>query len=50
VVEDGAEFGAGAVVVGAIRIGAGALVGANAVVTRDVPPGATVRAARPVVA
>ena len=46
VVEDGAEFGAGAVVVGAITIGAGSLIGANAVVTRSVPPGVTVRAPR----
>jgi UDP-2-acetamido-3-amino-2,3-dideoxy-glucuronate N-acetyltransferase len=42
VVEDGAGLGSGAVVLGGVRIGAGALVGAGAVVTRDVPPGATV--------
>jgi acetyltransferase-like isoleucine patch superfamily enzyme len=43
VVERGASVGSGATVLGGVRIGAGALVGAGAVVTRDVPPGATVR-------
>jgi serine O-acetyltransferase len=33
--------GAGAKVLGPIRIGAGARIGSNAVVTRDVPAGAT---------
>jgi UDP-2-acetamido-3-amino-2,3-dideoxy-glucuronate N-acetyltransferase len=52
VVEDGASLGSGVVVLGGVRIGTGALVGAGAVVTRDVPPGATVagvpaRATRP---
>jgi len=42
VVEDGASLGSGAVVLGGVRIGAGALVCAGAVVTRDVPAGATV--------
>jgi len=42
VVERRATLGSGAIVLGGIRIGAGALVGAGAVVTRDVPPGATV--------
>lgn len=42
VVEDGAYLGAGARILGLVRIGRGAVVGANAVVTRDVPPGATV--------
>lgn len=49
VIGDGVEFGAGAVVVGAITIGDGALIGANAVVSRDVPAGATVRAPFPTV-
>lgn len=35
-------IGAGAKIIGAVRIGDGATVGANAVVTRDVAPGATV--------
>jgi acetyltransferase-like isoleucine patch superfamily enzyme len=50
VVERGASIGSGAVVLGAVRIGAGALVGAGAVVTHDVEPGATVvgSPARPV--
>jgi len=41
-VEDGASIGSGAVILGAVRIGRGALVGAGAVVTRDVAPGETV--------
>jgi UDP-2-acetamido-3-amino-2,3-dideoxy-glucuronate N-acetyltransferase len=41
-VERRASIGSGAVVMGGLRIGAGALVGAGAVVTRDVPAGATV--------
>lgn len=36
------EIGTGAVVVGYIKIGEGAVIGANAVVTRDVPPYAMV--------
>ena len=39
---DGVTIGAGARVLGPILIGAGAQVGANAVVVRDVPPGAVV--------
>lgn len=42
ILSDGVEGGAGAVIVGNIVIGARAVVGANAVVTRDVPPGAVV--------
>jgi serine O-acetyltransferase len=41
-VEDGVYIGAGAKILGGVRIGRGATVGANAVVTRDVPPGAIV--------
>ncbi len=41
-VETGVYIGAGAKILGGVRIGQGATVGANAVVTRDVPPGATV--------
>ena len=42
VVERGASIGSGAVVLGGIRVGARALVGAGAVVTRDVAPGSVV--------
>lgn len=41
-IEDGVYIGAGAKILGAIRIGRGATVGANAVVTKDVPSRATV--------
>lgn len=40
-IEDGAIIGSGAQVLGPITVGARARVGANAVVTRDVPEGAT---------
>lgn len=40
--ENGVTVGAGARVLGPIRIGAGAQIGANAVVVKDVPPGAVV--------
>jgi UDP-2-acetamido-3-amino-2,3-dideoxy-glucuronate N-acetyltransferase len=42
VVERRATVGSGAVVLGGIRIGEGAMVGAGAVVTRDVAPGVSV--------
>ncbi len=42
VVKEGASIGSGATILGGITIGAGALVGAGSVVTKDVPPGATV--------
>ena len=41
VVEDDVEFGAYAQVLGGIRIGRGAKIGAMSVVLKDVPPGAT---------
>ena len=41
-VGDGVYLGAGAKVLGKIRIGFGAVIGANAVVTIEVPPGAVV--------
>jgi UDP-2-acetamido-3-amino-2,3-dideoxy-glucuronate N-acetyltransferase len=42
IVERQATLGSGAIVLGGVRIGRGALVGAGAVVTRDVEPGETV--------
>jgi UDP-2-acetamido-3-amino-2,3-dideoxy-glucuronate N-acetyltransferase len=42
VVEDGASVGAGAVLVAPVRVGKHAMVGAGAVVTRDVPANAVV--------
>jgi UDP-2-acetamido-3-amino-2,3-dideoxy-glucuronate N-acetyltransferase len=42
VVEDGASLGANCTILPGIRIGARAMVGAGAVVTRDVEPGAIV--------
>ena len=43
VVEHGASIGSGAVILGGVRIGPEALVGAGAVVTRNVPAGGIVR-------
>lgn len=42
IVEDGAHIGANATILPGVRIGAGALVGAGSVVTRDVAPGTVV--------
>jgi UDP-2-acetamido-3-amino-2,3-dideoxy-glucuronate N-acetyltransferase len=42
VVERRASLGSGSVILGGVRIGAGALVGAGAVVSRDVAPGQVV--------
>ncbi len=41
-IEQGVSIGTGAKVIGRVRVGAGAQVGANAVVLTDVEPGATV--------
>ena len=41
-IERNVSIGTGAKVIGAVRIGEGATVGANAVVVDDVPAGATV--------
>ncbi len=41
-IDDGVYIGAGAKILGNLRVGAGATVGANAVVTKDVPAGSTV--------
>jgi serine O-acetyltransferase len=42
VIEDDVFIGAGAKVLGGIRVGRACTIGANAVVTRDIPPGSTV--------
>jgi acetyltransferase-like isoleucine patch superfamily enzyme len=42
VVEQGASIGSNATILCGLRIGQGAMIGAGSVVTRDVPPGATV--------
>jgi serine acetyltransferase len=49
VIEDDVYIGAGAKVLGAVRIGRGAVIGANAVVTRDIPPFCTVVGANRIV-
>jgi serine O-acetyltransferase len=41
IIEDDVEFGAYAQVLGAVRVGKGAKIGAMSVVLSDVPPGAT---------
>ena len=41
-IEDGVDIGAGAAVIGPITVGKNAIIGANAVVTHDVPAQATV--------
>jgi serine O-acetyltransferase len=47
---DDVYIGAGARVLGDVRIGQGVVIGANAVVTRDIPPGVTVVGANRIVA
>lgn len=42
VIEDDVDIGSGAKILGPIRVGRGAIVGANAVVIHDVPPYAVV--------
>src|SRR5690606_21692790 len=49
IIEDDVYIGAGAKVLGAVRVGRGAIVGAKAVVTRDVPPYCTVVGANRIV-
>ena len=41
-IEDGVDIGSGSAIIGPITVGKGAKIGAHAVVTHDVPAGATV--------
>jgi serine O-acetyltransferase len=41
-IEDDVSIYAGAVVIGGITVGAGSVIGANAIVSRDVPAGSVV--------
>lgn len=47
IIEDGVSIGAGAVIVGHITIGARSVIGANCVVSSDVPPDSFVRMPKP---
>lgn len=42
VLEDGVFVGAGAAIIGKVTVGAGSFIGANAVVTRNIPPASRV--------
>ena len=46
VIEDDVEIGAGAVIIGAVRVGRGARIGPNAVVVKDIAPGSVVYSPR----
>ena len=49
VIEDDVYIGTGAKIIGNVRVGRGTIIGANAVVTRDVPPHCTVVGANRIV-
>lgn len=49
IIEDDVYIGAGAKVLGGVRVGRGSTIGANAVVTKDVPPGSTVVGANKII-
>lgn len=42
IIENGVSIGAGVVIIGAVTVGQGAIIGANSVVTADVPPNVVV--------
>ena len=48
VIEEDVMIGAGAAILGPITVGAGSTIGANTVVTKDVPPGSVVAGPPPV--
>ncbi len=45
VIENGVDIGVGAVIIGGLTVGEGAMIGANSVVTKDVEPGSVVAGA-----
>ncbi len=49
IVEDGVFIGAGAKILGNVKVGRLAVIGANAIVTKDVPPGAVIVGANRIV-
>ncbi len=48
VIEEGVMIGAGAAILAPIKVGAASTIGANTVVTKDVPPGSVVTGAPPI--
>lgn len=38
IIEDDVQIGAGAIIIGPVRVGARAIIGAGAIVVKDVPP------------
>lgn len=49
VIESGCDIGAGALIVGAVRIGRDSIIGGNVVVATDIPPGSIVTVPPPII-